>query len=133
MIGLPHIANFDDFDPLEHEPGVRLRYVEAADDIGTPDLIVFPGTKSTVADLVHLRSIGRDQEIIRQVSKGTPIIGICGGYQMLGQTIHDPEGVESATAVTPGLRCYPLQAHFRPVKSTHQIKAHVLLGGGIVS
>jgi adenosylcobyric acid synthase len=132
VIGLPHIANFDDFDPLEHEPGVRLRYVEVDDEIGTPDLIIIPGTKSTVADLVHLRSIGRDQEIIRRVFNGAPIIGICGGFQMLGRTIHDPEGVESATAVTPGLSLLPVTSQFRPVKSTHQIKARVLFARGIL-
>ncbi|HVO93373.1 MAG TPA: cobyric acid synthase [Terriglobales bacterium] len=133
VIGLPHIANFDDFDPLEREAGVRLRYVEQDDELGTPDLIILPGTKSTVADLVHLITIERDREIILQVSRGTPIIGVCGGYQMLGRTIRDPEGVESAATITTGLSLLPVTSQFRPVKSTHQIKARVLLSRGILA
>ena len=133
VIAHPHIANFDDFDPLVREPCVRLRYVEVDDELGEPDLIILPGTKSTVADLVHLRTTGRDQEIFRQVSRGTPIIGICGGYQMLGVTIYDPERVESFTAETAGLSLLPVTSRFLPVKSTHQIKAQVLLGRGILA
>jgi adenosylcobyric acid synthase len=133
VIGLPHIANFDDFDPLEREPGVRLRYVEADDRLGAPDLIILPGTKSTVADLVHLRSTGRDQEIIRQVSSGTPIIGICGGYQMLGTSIHDPDQIESTHPLTNGLGLLPVTTRFLPVKSTHQVKAHTLIRRGILA
>ena len=133
VIGLPHIANFDDFDPLDREPGVRLRYVEVGDDLGKPDLIILPGTKSTVADLVHLRSTGRDQEIIRQVSRGTPIIGICGGYQMLGVTIHDPDGIESAVSITGGLSLLAVTSRFLPAKSTHQIKAQVVLANGLLA
>jgi adenosylcobyric acid synthase len=133
VIGLPHIANFDDFDPLEREPGVRLRYVEAGDELGEPDLIVLPGTKSTGADLVHLRTTGRDQEILRQVSRGTPIIGICGGYQMLGVAIRDPKRVESVSGESSGLSLLPVTSEFLPVKSTHQIGARVLLGRGILA
>jgi adenosylcobyric acid synthase len=133
VIGLPHIANFDDFDPLARESGVRLRYVEANDDLDEPDLIILPGTKSTVADLAHLKTTGRDQEIINRVSRGTPIIGICGGYQMLGVTIHDPDGVESVTLVTAGLSLLAVASRFLPVKSTHQIKAQVSLDRGILA
>ena len=133
VIALPHIANFDDFDPLERERRVRLRYVEVRDDLGEPDLIVLPGTKSTVADLAYLRTTGRDQEIIRQVSLGTPIIGICGGYQMLGLTIHDPDGIESTASVSAGLSLLPITSRFLPVKSTHQIEARALLGRGLLA
>ncbi|MEO6165759.1 MAG: cobyric acid synthase, partial [Candidatus Binatia bacterium] len=70
VIALPHIANFDDFDPFEREPRVRLRYVEAGDEMGQPDLIVLPGTKSTVADLAYLRRSGREREIINAVATG---------------------------------------------------------------
>jgi adenosylcobyric acid synthase len=133
VIALPHIANFDDFDPLERERRVRLRYVEVRDDLGEPDLIVLPGTKSTVADLAYLRTTGRDQEIIRQVSLGTPIIGICGGYQMLGSTIHDPDGIESTASVSAGLSLLPITSRFLPVKSTHQIEARALVGRGLLA
>jgi adenosylcobyric acid synthase len=133
VIGFPHIANFDDFDPLEREPSVRLRYVEAANDLGEPDLIILPGTKSTVADLAYLRTTARDQEIIRQVSGGTPIIGICGGYQMLGVTIYDPDGIESAASTTAGLSLLPVTSRFLPRKSTHQIGARALLGRGLLA
>jgi adenosylcobyric acid synthase len=133
VIALPHIANFDDFDPLERERRVRLRYVEVRDDLGEPDLIILPGTKSTVADLTYLRTTRRDQEIIRQVSLGTPIIGICGGYQMLGSTIHDPDGIESTVSVSSGLSLLPITSRFLPVKLTHQIEARALLGRGLLA
>jgi adenosylcobyric acid synthase len=133
VIALPHIANFDDFDPLEREPKVRLRYVEAGDELGEPDLIILPGTKSTVADLVQLRTTGRDHEILRQVSRGTPIIGICGGYQMLGSTIHDPDGIESAAPITSGLSLLPVTSRFLPVKATHQIRGRVVQNRGLLA
>jgi adenosylcobyric acid synthase len=133
VIALPHIANFDDFDPLEREPAVRLRYVEAGDDLGEPDLIILPGTKSTVADLAYLRAAARDREIIRRVSQGTPIIGICGGFQMLGLAIHDPDSIESAEPLTAGLALLPVNSRFMAVKSTHQIRARVAQGRGILA
>ena len=133
VIALPHIANFDDFDPLEREPKVRLRYVEANDALGEPDLIILPGTKSTVADLAYLRAMGRDQEIIRHVSLDTPIIGICGGYQMMGVEIRDPEGVESARPLIAGLSLLPVTSRFLPVKSTHQVKGRTIIGRGILA
>jgi adenosylcobyric acid synthase len=133
VIGLPHIANFDDFDPLEREPGVRLRYVEAGDELGEPDLVILPGTKSTVADLGHLRATGRNQDIIRQVSQGVSIIGICGGYQMLGEAIHDPDGIESTAPITVGLSLLPVTSRFLPIKSTHQIRARVAQSRGILA
>jgi adenosylcobyric acid synthase len=133
VIGFPHIANFDDFDPLAREPRVRLRYVEADDDLGEPDLIILPGTKSTVADLAYLRTTARDQEIIRQVSGGTPIIGICGGYQMLGLTIHDPDGIESVRPITAGLSLLPVTSRFLPIKSTRQIQGRAQFNRGIIA
>ena len=133
IIGLPHIANFDDFDPLEREPRVRLRYVEAGDELGEPDLIILPGTKSTVADLDYLRATNRDCEIITLVSRGTPIIGICGGYQMLGSTIHDPDGIESTKPITAGLALLPVNSRFTSTKSTHQIRGRVARSMGILA
>ena len=133
VIAFPHIANFDDFDPLEREPGVRLRYVETGDDLGEPDLIILPGTKSTVADLAYLRTGARDREIIRQAARGIPVIGICGGYQMLGSTIHDPDGIESAAPITAGLSLLPVTCRFLAIKSTHQIRARVARNRGILA
>jgi adenosylcobyric acid synthase len=133
VVALPHIANFDDFDPLDREPRVRLRYVESGDPLGAPDLIILPGTKSTVADLAYLRRIGLATEIISQASRGCPIIGICGGYQILGASIHDPENVESSAVAIAGLGLLPVTTRFLPVKSTHQVKAHTLLGRGILA
>ena len=133
VIAPPHIANFDDFDPLERETDVRLRYVEAGDHLGTPDLIILPGTKSTVADLAYLRALGRDREIIEQASRGVPVIGICGGYQMLGLSIHDPEGIESPESMTAGLELLPVRTHFTAEKSTHQIKGRIQQGHGLLA
>ena len=92
VIGLPHISNFDDFDPLEQEAGVRLRYVEQGDALGEPDLVILPGTKSTMADLAYLRSQGLAQEILTCSNRGIPVIGICGGYQNAGPADIGPEG-----------------------------------------
>jgi adenosylcobyric acid synthase len=133
VVGLPHIANFDDFDPLEREPRVRLRYVEAGDELGEPDLIILPGTKNTVADLGYLRATNRDCEIISLVSRGTPIIGICGGYQMLGSTIHDPDGIESAKPISAGLALLPVHSRFTSTKSTHQIRGRVVRSMGMLA
>jgi adenosylcobyric acid synthase len=132
VIALPHMANFDDFDPFEHEPEIRLRYVEPNDELGKPDLIILPGTKSTMADLRYLREIGRDKEIIERVKQGTPIIGVCGGYQMLGESICDPERMESTEAQIAGLALLPISTRFLAVKSTHQVKARALPRQGLL-
>ncbi|MFQ5934739.1 MAG: cobyric acid synthase, partial [Dehalococcoidia bacterium] len=132
VIGLPHISNFDDFDPLEQESQVRLRYVERNDDLGVPDLIILPGTKSTMADLAYLKSRGLAEEILDRARRGTPVIGICGGYQMLGKVILDPGHVESDKARAPGLGLLPVTTTFFPVKSTHQVRGHVVSGKGLL-
>ena len=133
VIALPHIANFDEFDALEREPRVRLRYVEAGDDLGAPDLIILPGSKATVADLNYLRTCGREKEIITAVSTGIPVIGICGGYQMLGTAIHDPQRIESTNELTAGMGLLPLTTRFGAVKSTHQVKARAVAGFGLLA
>ncbi|TAK01653.1 cobyric acid synthase [bacterium] len=132
VIGLPHISNFDDFDPLEQEEGVRLRYVEPDDELGDPDLIIIPGTKSTMADLMHLKSIRLAQEIVDETHKGKPVIGICGGYQMLGSALLDPDHVESSASEVEGLGLLPVTTTFFPVKSTHQIQGTVVIGRGLL-
>ena len=133
VIALPHIANFDDFDPFKRDPRVRLRYVEAGDPLGQPDLIILPGSKTTVADLESLRTSGREREIIRAVSTGVPIIGICAGYQMLGSVIHDPGMIESTNSLTAGMGLLPTTTRFTAMKSTHQVKARTAIALGLLA
>lgn len=94
VIRLPHISNFTDFNNLERQPGVSLRYVDRISRLGMPDLVILPGTKNTLADLRWLRECGLEAEILRLSAEKIPVIGICGGYQMLGETLYDPDGVE---------------------------------------
>ena len=133
VIRLPHIANFDDFDPLRHEPGVRVRYVGRAGELGAPDLVVIPGSKTTVADLDWLRANGLDERVVAARRTGTPVVGICAGYQMLGAALLDPEGVESPRAETPGLGLLRGSTTFLPHKSTHQVRGRVADGRGLLS
>jgi adenosylcobyric acid synthase len=130
VIRLPHIANFDDFDPLATEPGVRLCYVHALSELGNPQAIILPGTKSTLSDLTWLRTTGLADEIVRQATLGTAVVGICGGYQMLGRVIHDPDRVESGMKFAPGLGLLPVETVFVEHKETHRASGRVLGGPG---
>ena len=133
VIGLPHISNFDDFDPLEREEGVRLRYVRDGDSLGDPDLIILPGTKATMADLDWVKQRGLETAIVARRETGTPVVGICGGYQMLGERISDPEGVESRQVEAAGLGLLPVTTVFQGNKETHQVAASVLAGVGLLA
>ena len=132
VIGHPHISNFDDFDPLKHEAGVRVRFVEAGDGLGEPDLIIIPGTKSTIADLRHLERLGLANEIVARVHGGTPVIGICGGYQMLGRRILDPDGVESSEPEIEGLGLLAITTVFTTAKATHRVSGEVRTAPGLL-
>ena len=132
VIRLPHMANFDDFDPLRQEPGVRVRYVSSRAELGIPDLIVLPGSKTTVSDLLWLTESGLADAVIRFRSQGLPVIGICGGYQMLGRRVLDPYGVESSRAEVEGLGLLPVDTTFEGDKATHQVKGTVNLGQGLL-
>lgn len=94
VIRFPRISNFTDFNPLEYIEGVSLRYVGSVSELGNPDLIILPGTKNTMADLLWLRQSGLEALILKHASNDKPIFGICGGYQMLGFTLKDPDNVE---------------------------------------
>jgi adenosylcobyric acid synthase len=130
VIRLPRIANFDDFAPLAAETGVRLRYVSSRAALGAPHAVILPGTKSTIADLMWLREQGLDQAILQIADKGAAVVGICGGYQILGRSIHDPEHVEASVDHTHALGLLPIETLFNDTKATHQIQARLLGGPG---
>ena len=130
VIRLPHIANFDDFDPLRTEAGVGLRYVQTAAALGRPNAIILPGTKSTIADLAWLRTEGIADAIRTLAAQGTAVVGICGGYQMLGRVIRDTAHVESQNGAAPGLGLLPVETLFEAAKATFQVRARVLGGPG---
>ncbi len=132
VMRLPHVSNFDDFDPFRHEQGVRMRYVARAAEFGSPDLIVIPGSKTTVADLDWLRAQGLGEQVVSARRRGTPVIGICAGYQMLGTDLLDPHGVESKAESTPGLGLLPTTTTFLREKATHQVKGRVLGRHGLL-
>jgi adenosylcobyric acid synthase len=130
VIRLPHIANFDDFSPLAAEAGVRVRYVTSGAHLGRPHAVILPGTKSTMADLLWLRGQGLERTMKDLVAAGTAVVGICGGYQMLGKSIHDPAGVESSQPDIAGLGLLPVHTVFAQSKATHQVQARLLGGPG---
>jgi len=133
VIQFPHLSNFDDFDPLEDETSVSLRYVNSVNQLGNPDLIILPGSKTTISDLTWLREHGFIDKILDLYHNGTFIIGICGGYQMLGQKILDPDKVESHIAEDTGLGLLPLTTVFAGHKETHQVIGKVLQGTGLLA
>lgn len=123
VVHLPHISNATDFDPLAREPGVRLRYVSDPARLGAPDALIVPGSKSTVDDLEYLRLKGMGANILRLAHWGVPVVGICGGYQMLGAKIEDPEGWECSAGEVEGLGLLPVTTVITGDKSTHRVKA----------
>lgn len=130
VVRLPHIANFDDFDPLRSEPGVRLRFVDSAEAVGRPDAVILPGSKSTVADLDWLRGAGLAERLEGLAGEGVAVVGVCGGFQMLGRSIRDPEGVESDRGETSGLGLLPIETTFAATKSTSRVRARIVAGSG---
>jgi adenosylcobyric acid synthase len=125
VLALPRIANFDDFDPLKAEPGVNLRYVASVKELGSPNAILIPGTKSTNADLDWLRQTGLAEAVTQFAQAGGPVVGICGGYQMLGERIDDPQHIESSLDSLPGLGLLPVTTQFLQEKATYQAHARI--------
>ncbi len=111
VIRFPHLSNFTDFYPLSQHPAVGLHYVDRAKKLGKPDLVILPGTKNTVGDCRWLRESGLGEAIIRQYRDGTAVLGVCGGYQMLGELLSDPAGVEER-GEHPGLGLLPCRTVF---------------------
>ncbi len=125
LIRLPRMANFDDFAPLAAHPGVQLRYVARAEEFGAPDLVILPGTKTTRADLQFVRDQGLDLRITAHAGRGGAVLGICGGYQMLGQQIDDPAGLDGSPGASPGLGLLAATTSYAREKATVQVRGRV--------
>lgn len=135
VIRLPHISNFTDFDIFDTFEDVSLAYADQGDIIDSADLIIIPGTKNTIEDLIYLRESGLENQIIKAHKNGIPIIGICGGYQMLGKKIKDPDGVECGIKEIAGMSLLDLETIFEDEKVTSQVhgKIDIEVQGGIFS
>ena len=127
VIRLPHISNFTDFIPLEQHELLGVRYVQRARELGAPDLVILPGTKNTMEDLLWLRQSGLEAAVRRLAQAQTPVLGVCGGYQMLGQTLDDPAGTESGKPLSlAGLGLLPTRTTFDAQKRRTQVRAVAL-------
>jgi adenosylcobyric acid synthase len=134
VIRLPRISNFTDFDPLKEESDVVVRYIHGPDDIPAmmeADLVILPGTKNIISDLSWLREVGIPGAIKVYLSKGGRLFGVCGGFQMLGNAISDPDGVEGATGSAEGLSLLDMETVLKKDKDTFRVEATHLGTGGI--
>jgi adenosylcobyric acid synthase len=132
VIRLPRISNFTDFAALEATPGVGVRYVREISELGTPDLVILPGTKSTIADLRWLRQSGLEAAVKKFAARGGAVIGICGGYQMLGKRITDSEGAEGGGEIG-GMGLLPAETEFASEKHRTRISGRAEQVGGILA
>lgn len=132
VIRLPRIANFTDLVALEAVDGIGVRYVSGTRELGEPDLVIMPGTKNTMADLLWMRECGLEASVKRLASHGTPVIGICGGYQMLGQHVSDPMGLEGMGEMD-GMGLLPITTTFSADKTMALSSGVVAVLGGIFS
>ena len=128
VVRLPHISNFTDFAPLATHPALSVRYVGAPAQLAEPDLVILPGTKSTTADLLWLRESGLEAAILRLAGLGVPVLGVCGGYQMMGKTLHDPHGCEGDTPEVRGMDLLDCKTVFTADKTRTRKSGRVLAG-----
>ncbi|MCI0830629.1 MAG: cobyric acid synthase [Chloroflexi bacterium] len=133
VLQLPHISNFDDFDPLARHPGVNLRYVDSPTQLGRPDLVIIPGTKTTIPDLAWMNERGLSQAVKDLHGGGAAVLGICGGYQMLGTKVSDPDHIESSISELDGLGLLDLTTVFEGSKETHRITGRVIAATGLLA
>lgn len=124
VIKLYHISNFTDLDALKMEEDISLRFITKVEEFGHPDLLIIPGSKNTIADLMTLRKNGLEEKIVEYSKNGT-VIGICGGYQMLGNTIRDPFEVESKLKEIEGMKLLDIDTVFEEEKTTTRIRANI--------
>ena len=121
VIRVPRISNFTDFNALEVIPGVSLRYVKNVNELKNPDMIILPGTKNTMEDLLWLRQNGLEAAVLKKAAEGKVIFGICGGYQMLGETLSDPEHVEAGGEIK-GMGLLPMHTVFKESKTRTRVQ-----------
>jgi adenosylcobyric acid synthase len=131
VIRLPYISNFTDFNILESVEGVSLRYVKSVSELKNPDMIIIPGTKNTIKDLLWLRQSGLEAAILKAEGSGKVIFGVCGGFQMLGETISDPDGIEGGGMVK-GLGVFPMKTVFHGEKTRTRVNGRFGELGGIL-
>jgi len=131
VLYLPHISNFTDFDGLEKEPDVRLRYVQKPEELNKSDMIIIPGTKNTISDLSYLRKSGFINKILSiiQADRAVTLLGICGGYQILGNKIYDRHGLESRCRQISGMGVLPVETSLKANKILTQVEAKELSSG----
>ncbi len=132
VIRLPRLSNFTDFNVFNQIDAVGVRYVTSVKELGKPDLLILPGTKNTMGDLKWLRQNGLEAEIKKYVAEDRPLIGICGGYQMLGETLSDPDGVEEGGTLQ-GLGLLPMRTMFEAQKVRTQVSGTVHTHEGVFS
>lgn len=130
VILLRHLSNFTDFNVLERDPRVHLFYTNNTDEIAKADIILLPGSKSTLADLHELRRNGVAQAVIRAHREGATVMGICGGYQLMGREVCDPDHVEGEIERLPGLGLLPVSTHMTGEKVTRQVKFQLTIDNG---
>lgn len=132
VVRVPRISNFTDFNPLESIPGVSVRYVKHPGELKDPDMIILPGTKNTMEDLLWMRESGMEAAVLKEASRGKIIFGICGGYQMLGETLSDPYGVEAGGAIK-GMGLLPMDTVFARTKTRTRVSGSFLELEGVLA
>ena len=125
VIRLPRISNFTDFSLLDEHPAMGVRYVQSVRELGNPDLVILPGTKSTLSDLLWMRQNGLEAAVCKLAHAGVPVLGICGGYQMLGQSLSDPYGTEGGGEMH-GMGLLPIDTVFDAQKTRTRMQAKVV-------
>ncbi len=124
VVRLPHLSNFTDFNSLERFDQVAVRYVRNPHELGQPDLVIVPGSKNTMGDLAWMRQSGMESYVVRLARSGVPVMGVCGGYQMLGQELHDPDGIEYGGTMR-GMGLLPAKTMFEQGKTRTRVTGKV--------
>ena len=125
IIRIPRMSNFTDFAPLEAHEVIGARYVQSAEELHSPDMVIIPGTKSTMDDLLWMRQNGIESAIQKLASSGTPVLGVCGGYQMMGEKLQDPHHIEGDLEEMHGMGLLPTETTFTNIKTRTRFTADV--------